>query len=82
MVNESDIVTVNLSQQEVDDVKEWVNAVHALGFESEFEVIGDPNGEYNVGRKRYLTEEERESVKNYIKAAHTFKRKGEEERLE
>lgn len=79
MVKESDIVTVNLTQQEVDDVKEWVNAVHALGFEPEFEIIGDPNGEYNVGRKRHLTEEEREAVKNYIKARHTFKRKGEEE---
>jgi hypothetical protein len=45
MVKESDIGTVNLTQQEVDDFKEWVNAVHALGCETEFEIIGDPNGE-------------------------------------
>lgn len=81
MVNESDIESVVLTQQEVDDVYEWIDAVHALGFGPLYEAIGDyPNGEYCIGRKKYLTEEEREAVKNYIKARHTFKRKGDEER--
>ena len=72
MVKESEIVEVTLTDQEVSDVEEYVRAVAALGFEPEFEIIGDPNGEYNIGRKRRFTEEEHRAVMEYLHAAHTF----------
>ncbi len=46
-------VYVTLTEEEVNDTKMHVEARELLGLEPEFEIIGDPDGEYNVARNRH-----------------------------
>ena len=60
---------VTLTEEEVNDIKMHAEARKLLGFEPEFEIIGDPDGEYNIGRERRLTKTEYEAICDLVEEA-------------
>jgi hypothetical protein len=73
---------VVLTEEEVEDIKEYQETRIELGYPPEFEMIGPYTGDdgvefYNIGRCRRPTKEERDAIMARIREKHTFKRKGD-----